>query len=222
MPSLLKSLRKSTVEKFIKSAKNHIRKTLECIMTLKSAFKKISAGNFALGKEKLKIIDELENQADHIRRSILVELPSSELDNRVREALAHLIKNIDRIANTANGASRIFVQIPDKYFKLIVGEDNIVMQMLEKTINAAELLVKMVDVLVDRGKKVDELNIKIQEAEHDVDKLLAKTYDGFLEMEDPIPPFVAIQISKGVNYIEAISDAIEDVADYIKILTIET
>ena len=31
-----------------------------------------------------------------------------------------------------------------------------------------------------------------------------------------VPAFVAIQISAGLNYMEAISDSVEDTADYLK------
>ena len=221
MSRLLKSLRKSAMKKLLKYSKDHVKKATECVMALRSAFTKIKEGNFKVAKEKMKAIDELENQADQIRRSLLLELPRMEMENKIREALAHLIKNIDRIANTANGASRIFSQIPDKYFEIFMGDDK-VMQMLEMTEHAAKLLLEMLDDMVANGKKIDGLNEEIQKKEHEIDLSLASVYGDFLVLDEPIPPFVAIQVSKGINYIEAISDAIEDVADYIKLLTIES
>ncbi|MHA1683148.1 MAG: DUF47 domain-containing protein [Promethearchaeota archaeon] len=221
MSSLLKSLRKSTTEKFIKSTKSHVRKAAECVMALKSAFKKIKNGGFDEAKKKLVALDELENQADVIRRSILLELTSSELQNRVREAFAHLVKNVDRIANTANGAGRIFSQLPDKYFSLIMHDEEFIMKMLDKSIEATNLLVKMLDGLSKASRKdIDGLNHKIQVLEHDVDNLMASLYEKLLNREEDVPSFVAIQVSKGINYIEAISDSVEDTADYIKVLTI--
>ena len=220
MSSLLRSLRKNSTSKAIKSAKDHLRKAIECVMTLRSAFQKIEEGNFKEARHKMNALDDLERQADEIRRSIILEITNSEIEETTKEALAHLVKNIDRIANTANSAGRIFYQIPDEYFTLLFKGDDTCMEMIDKSVQAVKLLDNMVDELLGKGKKIDEINQKIQHVEHDVDVGLSEVYDRFLHMKDPIPPFVAIQVSKGVNYIEAITDSIEDTADYIKVLTI--
>ncbi|MFX0101659.1 MAG: DUF47 domain-containing protein [Candidatus Hodarchaeota archaeon] len=223
MSNLLKSLRKSTTVKIIKASKEHMRKAAECVMTLKAAFKQIKKGNHDVALEKFDAVSNLENQADELRRSILLDLTSSEIDHTTREALAHLIKNVDRIANTANGAGRIFAQIPKKYLELITKDLDIVLNMLDKSVEATKLLINLVDEMVGKRKNIDSINAKIQELEHDCDVFLADIFKDFLEMDEPsISPFVAIQLTKGVNFIESISDAVEDTADYIKVLTIRT
>lgn len=223
MSNLLKSLRKSTTEKIIKASKEHMRKAAECVMTLKAAFKKIKKGEHDVALEKFDVLSTLENQADDMRRAILVDLSSSEIDPPTREALAHLIKNVDRIANTANGAGRIFAQVPKKYLEMISDELDIVMTMVDKSIEATKLLINLVDDMIGKRKKIDGINQKIQELEHDCDVFLAEIFNHFLNIEEhSVSPFVAIQLTKGVNFIEAISDAVEDTADYIKVLAIRT
>ncbi|MHA1371741.1 MAG: DUF47 domain-containing protein [Promethearchaeota archaeon] len=222
MSSLLKSLRKKTMAGIIKDSKAHIKKSAECVMSLRSAFKKIKLEEFEEGKSKLNAIDDLERQADGIRRSILLSLSHSEIKDKTRESLAHLIKNIDRIANTANGAARIFSHMPNNYFKILFKENDFVIKMLDTSVDAVDQLIQMIDDLMGPGKNIDDFNNKIQKLEHEVDVYMGEIFDNFMNLSEQVPPFVAIQIAKGINYIEKISDAIEDTADYIKVVTIHS
>lgn len=194
-------------------------KASECVMTLRSAFEKIKDGPFEEGMKKLNIVSELEHQADQIRRSIILDIATSEIEENTKETLIHLIKNVDNIANTANAAGRIFAQVPQKYFDILVKKDDSdsIMKMLEKTVETTKILIKMVDELLSGGKKIDECNQNIQTMEHEVDIFISNVYKRLINLENPqVPAFVAIQISAGLNFIEAISDSVEDTADYIK------
>ncbi len=216
--SLLRSLRKQTTSKAIKSAKEHLRKASECVMTLESAFQKFKEKDIQEARRKLDALNNIEHQADEIRRSILLEITNSEIEETTKEALAHLVKNIDRIANTANSAGRIFYKLPGQYFEILF-RNEVLMSMIKTSVKTVKLIDKMVADLLN-GKDIDETNQTIQVLEHEVDLGLSSMYEYFLGLPDQIPPFVAIQLAKGIDYIEAITDAIEDVADYIKVLTI--
>lgn len=222
MSTLLKSLRKNARGKVIKAAREHLNKAADCVLILDAAFERIKAGKIDEARQKFNALDDVERLADDIRRSILLEITNSEIEETTKEALVHLVRNIDRIANTANGSARIFYQIPTEFFGVITAHDTL-FTMLKHTVEAVKKLGKMVDKLLGDGKNIDDINHEIQVLEHEVDKGLARMYEQLMARDDqgaPVPPFVAIQISKGINYIESISDAIEDTADYIKMLTI--
>ncbi|MBN2152886.1 MAG: DUF47 family protein [Candidatus Lokiarchaeota archaeon] len=217
MSKILSGLRKNTTSKTIKAAKDHISKASEVVSTLRSAFEKIKENSFEEGLNKLNMVSELEHQADQIRRSIILEIAGSEIEENVKEALMHLIKNVDKIANTANASARIFSQVPNKYFEMLVKDDDSILKMLEKSVEVTKLLLKMVDELLGSGRDIDRLNQSIQTIEHECDIYLSNIYRRLLNREGPdVPTFVAIQISAGLNYMEAISDAVEDTADYLK------
>lgn len=220
MSKLLSSLKKTSTSKTIKAAKEHVLKASECVMTLRAAFQKYNEGAaFENVLKKLNVVSELEHQADQIRRSIILEISSSEIEDKTREALLHLVKNVDNIANQANATSRIFVHVPQEYYEMLMKDDEI-MKMLDITVEASKALISMIDELMSNGKRFDELNQKIQVLEHDVDNGLSNMYGRLVTMDINIQPFVAIQISAGLNFLEGITDAIEDTADYIKLLTI--
>ncbi|NMC04493.1 MAG: DUF47 family protein [Candidatus Lokiarchaeota archaeon] len=220
MSKILSGLKKATTGKTIKAAKDHITKASETVMALRSAFEKMQEKNYTEMINKFNAVSELEHQADQIRRSIILEIATSEIEENVKEALMHLIKNVDTIANTANASARIFAQVPTKYFEMLMKDDEIV-KMLRKSVDVAKLLMKMVDDLLGAGKELDKFNQAIQSIEHECDVHLSNIYKRLLDMESPqVPAFVAIQISAGLNYMEAISDAVEDTADYIKALSV--
>nr|MDO8089007.1 DUF47 family protein [Candidatus Sigynarchaeum springense] len=217
MSKILSGLRKNTTSKTIKAAKDHMSKASEVVSTLRSAFEKINLRAYDEGLEKFNIVSELEHQADQIRRSIILEIASSEIEENVKEALMHLIKNVDKIANTANASARIFAQVPTKYFEMLVKDDASILKMLEKSVEVTKLLMRMVDELLASGKDIDKFNQSIQSIEHECDVYLSNIYRRLLNMDNPnVPAFIAIQISAGLNYMEAISDSVEDTADYIK------
>lgn len=220
MSKLLSSLRKNATGKTIKAAKEHVLKASECVMTLRAAFQKFNEGvEFEEVLKKLNVVSELEHQADQIRRSIILEISSSEIEDKTREALLHLVKNVDNIANQTNATARIFDHVPQEYFEMLMKEGEI-LKMLDTTVEAIKALINMLEELVSNGKKIDELNQKIQVLEHDVDNDLSNMYERLVNMDITIQPFIAIQISAGLNFLEGITDAIEDTADYIKLLTI--
>jgi predicted phosphate transport protein (TIGR00153 family) len=217
MSKILSGLKKATTSNTIKAAKAHIVKASEVVMTLRSAFEKVKERNYDETLKKFNAVSELEHQADQIRRSIILEIAGSEIEETVKEALMHLIKNVDKIANTANASARIFAQVPSKYFDMLMKDDESILKMLEKSVDVTKLLLKMVDELLATGRDIDKLNQSIQSIEHECDIHLSNIYRRLLTMENlQVPAFVAIQISAGLNYMEAISDSVEDTADYIK------
>ncbi len=217
MSKILSGLKKATTSNTIKAAKAHIVKSSETVMALRSAFEKVKDKAYDEAFKKFNVVSELEHQADQIRRSIILEIASSEIEENVKEALMHLIKNVDKIANTANASARIFAQVPSKYFEMLMKDDDSILKMLEKSVETTKLLLRMVDELLATGKDIDKLNQTIQSTEHECDIHLSNIYRRLLTMDNPqVPAFVAIQISAGLNYMEAISDSVEDTADYLK------
>ena len=172
MSKILSGLKKATTSNTIKAAKAHILKSAEVVMTLRSAFEKVKEKAYDEALKKYNAVSELEHQADQIRRSIILEIAGSEIEENVKEALMHLIKNVDKIANTANASARIFAQVPTKYFDMLMGDDSI-LKMLEKSVEVTKLLIKMVDELLGSGKEIDKLNQSIQAIEHECDIFLS-------------------------------------------------
>ncbi len=203
-------------------AATHLRKVLETLVEYERGFNiYVKEKNPKLALEIFRRVDDLEREADGIRRDLLIQISKSELSSQIREDLTHLVKRIDKIANMANGASRRMVGIPPRDVMSL--GDSIFDKMLE-SIDHAIQATKVLTVIWKRFRDADIEEIlslceKIQVLEHKSDIIQSEIYKELNNMENPpFNQFVAIQISNLVDMIESISDKVEDVGDYIEVL----
>jgi predicted phosphate transport protein (TIGR00153 family) len=200
----------------------HMQKTLETVVEFERGFTiYVEEKNPNLALEIFKRVDRLENEADTLRRDNLMHISQSELSTQMREDLSHLVKRIDRIANTTDGAGRRISGIDKVHFQAL-GDD-----ILSKMMEIIRLSVKATKILFNLIKKMPEMAnqeifricAKIQNIEHECDILHSTIYEMLNKLESSsFNHFVAIQISNFVDMIETISDKVEDVSDYIEVL----
>lgn len=221
MSDLYKWFKSRNEETAINKTLIHMKKVLECVVEYEKGltfFIKEREINLAL--KVFFRVDELEHQADNIRRNILNMLSIAELPSTIRENLMHLVKRIDDVANAANASARILISLNHKDF-LSLGEDilNLVLEMGDYTIEAVKNLDKMVNkLLTTEDAEIEKLAELVNNLEHKVDE---KRYaiNRYLVSDNPkINPFSAITIHNSINALEAISDNAEEVADYIIML----
>jgi predicted phosphate transport protein (TIGR00153 family) len=203
-------------------AATHLRKVLETLSEFERGFNIfVKEKNPELALEIFQRVDDLEREADGIRRDLLMQISKSELSSQIREDLTHLVKRIDKIANMTNGASRRMAVIPRK--ALMSLGDAIFDRMLESidhAIKATKILTTIWKRFQDaETEEILSLCEKIQKLEHKCDIIQSQIYDELTKLTDtPFNQFVAIQISNLIDMIESISDKVEDVGDYIEVL----
>ncbi|MHA1674391.1 MAG: DUF47 domain-containing protein [Promethearchaeota archaeon] len=200
----------------------HMQKVLETVVEFERGFSiYVEEKNAPLAIDIFKRLDQLENEADILRREILVNISKSELTTQMREDLSHVVKRIDRIANTSDGASRRLSGMnSDDFYSL--GDE-----ILAKILEMVHLSVEITKILYNLIKKLPEMLDRetfkicenIQAMEHKVDVLHSTVYE-MLNKKSGLGfnAFVAIQICNFVDLVETISDKVEDVSDYIEIL----
>jgi len=206
----------------MEGAATHLRKVLETLVEFERGFHIfVKEKNPDLAREIFVRVDDLEREADGIRRDLLMQISKSELSSQIREDLTHLVKRIDKIANMANGASRRMMGIPPAD---IMSLGDIVFDKLLESIENAIQATKVLSNIWKRfsdaeTEEVLSITEKIQALEHKCDILQAEVYEELNKMQNsPFNQFVAIQISSLVDMIESISDKVEDVGDYIEVL----
>ncbi|MHA1775778.1 MAG: hypothetical protein DRO88_11895 [Promethearchaeia archaeon] len=203
-------------------ANNHMQKVLETVVEFERGFSiYVNEKDVALSTKIFKRVDRLENEADIIRRNILVQISKSELTTQMREDLSHLVKRIDRIANTTDGAARRLMGLNSGHI-YILGDP--ILKNCEKivhlSIEATKILYNLIKNLPSMdNKETFRICEKIQLMEHEIDVLHSHLY----ELLNKLPPlefnaFVALQICNFIDMLETISDKVEDVSDYIEIL----
>ncbi|MFX1370868.1 MAG: DUF47 domain-containing protein [Promethearchaeota archaeon] len=201
----------------------HTQKVLECIVEFDKGLSfLLEEKNIDLALKVFFRVDELEHQADGIRRNILNMLSQAELPSKIRENLIHLVKRIDDIANTANASSRILISMNHKDF-MSLGEDihRNILDISRISVEAVKKVNLMVNELLKaEEEKIQQIGQEVNILEHQCDEKNYAISRSLVSNNIEINPFSAIVIYNCISAMEAISDNAEDVADYIIMLTV--
>ncbi len=222
MGSLIEYFKKETTKNVLEKAIDHAQKVQESVKMLNQGIiTLIKNHDSEKSHELFHDVDLLEGEADSIRRDILSSISKGELNPSVRTDLSHLIKRLDDVANCATGVARRINTIPMIFWKQSKPETiNYILEMMEKTVECVELLDKLVITLLETREKVKEIANKINILEHEVDLLNIKLRKSLQETSYDVNSFTIFTVGNTIDIIEAISDAIESVADYIMLLLV--
>jgi len=221
MSDLYKWFKSRNEENAINKTLIHMKKVLECVVEYEKGLTFfIKERNVDLALKVFFRVDELEHQADNIRRNILNMLSKAELPSTIRENLMHLVKKIDDVANAANTSARIMISMKHSDF-FNLGNDflNIVLEMGDFTIEAVKNLDKMVNkLLTTEDAEIEKIAELVSQLEHKIDEKRYAINRNLVSDNPNINPFSAITIHNSIDALEAISDNAEEVADYIIML----
>ncbi|MFW9951079.1 MAG: DUF47 domain-containing protein [Candidatus Thorarchaeota archaeon] len=220
MGSLIEFLKRKTALNALEKSIKHAQIVQQCVRTLDSGI------NILLKEKKLEKaeqifdkVDSLEGNADDLRREIQKDISKGELNPSVRQDLSHLIKRMDDVANCCTGVARRITTIKIKFWEQSSEETiSIVLKMMENTVKAADLLDKLVIDLLGERKHIKEFTKQINQHEHEVDILNINLRKSLHETKYDVNYFTAFTAGNVFDIIEAISDSIEAVADYIMVL----
>ncbi len=220
MGSLIEFLKRETAVNALEKSIKHAQIVQKCVKTLDEGIK-------VLLKEKkpekadqiFEKVDTLEGEADELRREIQKDISKGELNPSVRQNLSHLIKRMDDVANCCTGVARRITTIGGEFWEQSSEQTIlIILEMMENTVKAVDLLDKMVIDLLGKRKQIKEFASQINQHEHEVDILNIKLRKSLHETKYDVNYFTAFTAGNVFDIIEAISDSIEAVADYIMVL----
>ncbi len=220
MGSLIEYLKRETALNALEKTIKHAQKVQECVKTL-------DTGLQMLLKEKdldkthdiFHKVDLLEAEADNLRRELQMDVSRGELDPSIRQNLSHLIKRIDDVANCCTGVARRIATVPIKFWEQSSDKTiNLVSEIMKTTVDCAQFLDKIVIDLVQDRENVKKIAEQINYYEHEVDLLNIKLRRSLQETDYHINFFTIFTVGNIFDILEAISDSIEEVADYIMVL----
>jgi len=224
MGSLIEFLKRETALNVLEKTIKHAQIVQECVKELEVGLnlllkeKKLEKANKSFHK-----VDLLEDDADKLRRRILKDVSKGELNPSIRLNLSHLVKRLDDVANCSTGVARRIVTIPISFWEQSSEEtESIILKIIETTVEAVEYLDKLVIDLVEERKNVRPYAKLINQYEHEVDLLNIKLRKSLQETDYKVNFFTIFTIGNIFDILEAISDSIEGVADYIMVLLTST
>jgi len=221
MGSLIEYFKKETTKNVLEKAVDHAKKVKESVEELKKGvLKLIKEKNSKKAYQIFRQVDDLEGEADFIRRDILTSISKGELNPSVRMDLSHLIKRLDDVANCATGVARRISTIPFTFWEQSSDDSlDILIEMTNKTVKCSDFLDKIVLDLITERKNIKDYAEQINRIEHEIDLLNIELREKLQQTYyDNINNFTIFTVGNTIDILEAISDSIEAVADYIILL----
>ncbi|MHA1300120.1 MAG: TIGR00153 family protein [Candidatus Helarchaeota archaeon] len=220
MGTLLEWFRTRREANIIKEARKHAKKVYDAMFELDKVVDLFCRGKSAETPKLIKKINELENEADEIRRKVMLDLTKGELVPNVREDLAHLIKRLDAVANNTNAAARRLRLLTSEEIEPICDE---LKEMSKITLKCIKLLNETInEQLGGSSPVIFESIAKINRYEHEVDQINMAIKMKLVKLENPFSTFVAITIYEMINVFENITDCAEETADFMKVINVRS
>jgi len=220
MGSLIEFLKRETTLNALEKSIKHAQIVQECVKELNNGLKLLLREKEEEKSHKiLQNVDNLEKEADVLRRKIQKDVSRGELNPSIRQNLSHLVKRMDDVANCCTGVARRIVTIPFIFWEQSSAETiDIILEIMDITVDCSVFLDKiLIDLLKDR-EHIKEYATQINQKEHTVDLLNIKLRKSLQETEYKVNFFTIFTVGNVFDILEAISDSIESVADYIMVL----
>ena len=208
----------------IRPLEKHMHKTYHCAKNLYPFCEAILKKDWELAQNIKETINDLEKQADLIKRDLRLHLPAGLFLPVSRTDLLELLTNQDRIANKAQDIAGLLfgrkMTMPDKLTPLF-------MPFLARCLDAAKLACKAInelDELLETGfrgnelKIVEDMILKLDEIEHDCDDKLAEIRRCIFNLEDQLPVLDVIFLYRLVEWIGDLADRAQTVGARLQIL----
>jgi len=220
MGSLIEFLKRETTLNVLEKTIKHAQIVQDCVKELEVGLKVLlKKDNLDKARKNFQKVDLLEDEADKIRREVLSDVSKGELNPSIRLNLSHLIKRLDDIANCSTGVARRISTIPKEFWNQSSEESiRLILEIIKITVKAVEYLDKLVIDLVGDRTNVKEYARTVNQYEHDVDLLNIKLRESLQETKYDVNFFTIFTVGNIFDILEAISDSIEGVADYIIVL----
>ena len=219
--SLIEYLKRETAVNALEKSIKHAQIVQECVKELDAGLQiLLNEKNIEKSHELFHKVDNLERSADILRREIQKDISKGELNPNVRQNLSHLIKRMDDVANCCTGVARRINTIPIKFWEESSKKTiEFILEMMKTTVECGQFLDKLVLDLLEERNNIKEYSQNVNQFEHKVDLLNIKLRKELQETEYTVNYFTIFTAGNVFDILEAISDAIEAVADYILMLS---
>jgi len=208
----------------MKPMQNHMQKVQECVDQLPSFLDAVFAKDWASVETQQKAIRALENEADELKKELRLNLPKGLFMPVERTDLLGLLSSQDKIANKGKDIAGL---ITGRRMEFPAEVEQELKAYLTRSIDAshqAAVAIQQLDELLESGFKgrevtiAEEMVIKLDEIENDVDVLQIKIRRKIFELEADLPPVNVIFMYKVIEWIGDMSDLSQQVGSRLELL----
>jgi predicted phosphate transport protein (TIGR00153 family) len=205
-------------QSILADAQKHVEETCKTVNYFSAAVKAFIQGDLSAETKAIEDVKESEHRADTLRSKMVSQLSESLLLPPDREDLMHFVKTLDKIADWTNGAARILGFIeqrpPENVLKNISLATDLIVASVCKLKEGIQSLIKN-----DFKKALADCQ-EIDHFEHDADDQKKFIIESIIHARlEPVTFFLCYQLAE---YMEGVTDKIEDAADLVKIVAIKS
>lgn len=202
----------------MQDALKHAEETYKTVTCFSEAVKAFINNDQDAKTAAIENVRESEKRADTLRSKMVSSLSEGMLLPPDREDLMHFAKTLDKIADWTNGAARIlgFINqpIPQSALKNIATATDLIFQAVTQLKDGIQALVKN-----DLKKALADCEV-INRIEHDADDQKKLLIESMIQAKiEPITFFLCYQLAE---YLEGVTDKIQDAADMVKTIAIKS
>jgi predicted phosphate transport protein (TIGR00153 family) len=208
----------------IKPLELHMRKSYHCARQLYPFFEAVLKQDWTLANQIKEKIVKIEKEADTIKRDLRLNLPTGLFLPVSRTDLLELLAAQDKIANCAEDIAELVVS---RKMNIPLSLSQLILIFLNRCLDAAKQACKAInelDELLETGfrgselKIVEEMILKLDEIEHDCDKLLANIRQHIYALEKDYPAIEIVFLYKLVQWIGDLADDAQTAGSRLQIL----
>lgn len=218
MRNILGWLGMAEEQSILQDARKHVEETCKTVNYFAEAVGAFINGDNAAKDKAVENVKISEHEADVLRSKMVNQLSEGLLLPPDREDLMHFVKTLDKIADWTNGAARLLVfieeRLPQEVLNNLSAATDIIVNSILKLREAIQALVK------NDFKKVLSLCEEVDRLEHEADDQKKVLIGSIIHARlEPTTLLLSYQLAE---YLEGVTDKIEDTADVIKVLTIKS
>ncbi len=205
-------------ELVLEDARQHVDVTYQTVEWFKKAMMAYIAGDENGKKEAITKVRECEHAADVLRSKMVDKLSEGLLIPPDREDLMHFVKSLDRIADWTNGSARLLgfitVKLPQPILNEFATAVDIIFSSISKLKDAIHSVMEnQLDRALSDCSDADAYESKADDQKKVLIESIIKA-----KLDAPTL-LLSYQLSE---YMEGVTDKIEDAADFIKVLAIKS
>ena len=202
----------------LQDAQKHVEETYKTVSFFTEAVKAFIQGDLQAKTIAIENVRDSEHKADILRSKMVGELSEGLLLPPDREDLMRFVKSLDRIADWTNGASRILGFIEerpaDSILKNISLGTDLILRSISRLKDALQALAK------NDFKKALEYCEEVDRIESEADDQKKFLIEAIIHTKlEPATLLLCYQLAE---YLEGVTDKIEDAADFIKVAVIKS
>ncbi len=207
-----------------KPLQEHMASVQECTAQLLPYFDAVFNKDWDEAARQQQKISELENLADRLKRHLRLRLPNSLFMPVARRDLLELLTMQDKVANKAKDIAGLILGRKMEFPESLGPQ---IRKFVSRSIDAcaqAQTAINELDELVETGFRGNEVKLvasmihKLDEIDHDTDRMQVHIRSGLAAVEKELPPVDVMFLYKIIDWIGDLGDRAQQVGSRLELL----